>query len=249
MKKFLCLFLLVFACHADALTLKESVDIALAKNPAVVAAWEKVNVAGARRGEAFSNFLPHVSANASGGQNFVEYPVIVLPQQFGGGTLATGPNEAANLTSYSLTVNQTLFTGGKLLVGYNIADISYQAAYQDYLRAANETALNTTASFYDYLKAKKSLDVIKASLDNLNRNLLQTQVFYDSGIGSNVDLLRVKTQVANVEIAKLQAENGLRLTKLAFETLLGQKLKPGEEPSESKLTESPSVELNPDTVL
>ncbi|MDD5594318.1 MAG: TolC family protein, partial [Candidatus Margulisbacteria bacterium] len=42
---------------------------------------------------------------------------------------------------------------------------------------------------------------------------------------------------------------GLRLTKLAFETLLGQKLKPGEEPSESKLTESPSVELNPDTVL
>jgi outer membrane protein len=197
--------------NAAALTLRESLDTALAENPAVVAAWEKVNVSGAKKGQAFSNFLPHVSASASGGQSFVEYPLITLPAQMGGGSFATGPSEAANAVSYSLTVNQTLFTGGKLLVGYSLADISYQVAWQDYLKSANETVLGVTAAFYDYLKARKSLVVINASLDNLQRNLQQTQAFYDVGIGSGVDLLRVKTAAANVKITKLQAENGLRL--------------------------------------
>jgi outer membrane protein len=243
------LLLITLTGNASALTLQQSLDIALANNPAVVSALEKVHVAEARRGEAFSNFLPHVSATASAGKNFIEYPVITLPPQFGGGTLATGPDEAANANSYQLTVNQALFTGGKLLVGQAIADINYQIAWQDYLRSSNETVLNVISSYYDYLKAKKSLEVIEASLDNLNRNLQQTQVFYDSGIGSNVDLLRVKTQVANVKIAQLQARNGLRLARLVFETNLGQKLKRDDDPAEAELASNPSVNLDQNTVL
>jgi outer membrane protein len=235
--------------NASALTLKESLDIALANNPVVVSALEKVHVAEAKRGEAFSNFLPHVSASGSAGKSFVEYSVITLPQQLGGGSFTAGPSEAANATSYQLTVNQTLFTGGKLLVGQSIANISYQIAWQDYLRSLSETVLNVVSSYYDYLKAKKSLEVINGSLDNLNRNLQQTQVFYDAGIGSNVDLLQVKTQVANIKIAELQAQNGLRLAKLVLETNLGQKLKQGDDPAETELTSDASVNLDQDTVL
>lgn len=243
------LFFALLALPAAALTLKDSIGTALNNNPAVIAAWEKVHVAEAKRGEAFSNFLPHVSANASAGKNFIEYPVITLPAQFGGGTISTGPNEAANYNSYSLTVNQALFTGGKLLVGQKIADINYQIAWQDYLRSSNETVLNVVSSYYAYLKAKKSLEVINSSLGNLNRNLEQTQVFYDAGIGSNVDLLRVKTQVANVKITRLQAENGLRLARLAFETNLGRRLKPEEDLAESELTASPQVALSQEAAL
>ena len=244
-------YFLLFTCvgSASALTLQQSLDIALANNSAVVAALDKVHVAEAKRGEAFSNFLPHVSATASAGKNFVEYPLIALPPQMGGGSFATGPDEAANANSYQLTVNQTLFTGGKLLVGQTIADINSQIAWQDYLRSSNETVLNVISSYYDYLKAKKSLEVIDASLDNLNRNLQQTQVFYDSGIGSNVDFLRVRTQVANVKIAELQAQNGLRLARLVFETNLGQKLKQDEVPAEAELTAAPAVNLDQDQVL
>ncbi len=243
------LLIILSALPSAALTLKESVETALNNNPAVVGAWEKVHVAEAKRGEAFSNFLPHVSASGSAGRNFIEYPLITLPPQFGGGTLATGPDEAANYNAYSLTVNQTLFTGGKLLVGQKIAEINYQVAWQDYLRSSNETTLNVVSSYYAYLKAKKSLEVIDTSLGNLNRNLEQTQVFYDAGIGSNVDLLRVKTQVANVKITKLQAENGWRLARLAFETGLGRPLKPEEDLAEAALAASPEVALDQAAVL
>jgi outer membrane protein len=241
--------LFILQGHAAALTLPQSLDIALANNPAVVAALYKVRVAEAKRGEAFSNFLPHVSATASAGKNFIEYPVIILPAQLGGGSFASGPDEAANANSYQLTVNQTLFTGGKLLVGQTIAEINYQIAWQDYLRSLSETGLNVVSSYYDYLKAKKSLEVIDASLDNLNRNLQQTQVFYDAGIGSNIDLWRVKTQVANVKIAQLQARNGLRLARLAFETNLGKKLKQDDAPAEAELVSGPVINLDQDQVL
>ncbi len=240
---------LLCAIPSGALTLRESVGIALDNNPAALAAWEKVHVAEAKRGESFSNFLPHVSASAAAGKNFIEYPLITLPPQFGGGTLATGPDEASNYNTYSLTVNQTLFTGGKLLVGQKIADINYQIAWQDYLRLSNETVLNVVSSYYDYLKAKKSLEVIDLSLANLNRNLEQTQVFYSAGIGSNVDLLRVETQVANIKITRLQAASGLRLARLAFETNLGRKLRPDEEPAETELAGTPEVTLDQEAVL
>ncbi|HVN67557.1 MAG TPA: TolC family protein, partial [Candidatus Sulfotelmatobacter sp.] len=242
-------FLFTLSGHAAALTLPQSLDIALANNPAVVSALEKVHVAEAKRGEAFSNFLPHVSATASAGKNFIEYPMIILPAQLGGGSFSSGPDEAANANSYQLTVNQTLFTGGKLLVGQTIAEINYQVAWQDYLRASNETVLNVISSYYDYLKAKKSLEVIDASLDNLNRNLQQTQIFYDAGIGSNIDFWRVKTEVANVKIAQLQARNGLRLARLVFETNLGKKLEQDDDPAEAELAYNPAINLDRDQVL
>ncbi len=185
----IAIILSALTLSASALTLTESIDIALNKNQQVVQAQEKLNSASSRVWQSASNFLPKISLDASLGQNYTKPISVVLPASMGGGTFSTSPDQAANLTTYSLTLRETLFNGGKDFQGYSIADISYQVAKQDLRRAQNETEANLISSFYDVLKANKSLSLIQDATVNLKRNLEQTQIFYDAGLVSHVDLI------------------------------------------------------------
>jgi len=226
--------LLELTLTASSLTLTESIDIALTKNQLVVQAQEKVNSAYARIGQSVANFLPKISLDASLGQNYTQ-PI--------------SPDQAANLSTYSLTLRETLFNGGKDIQGYSIADITYRAAKEDLRRAQNETELNLISSFYDVLKARKSLGLIDDSMVNLKRNLEQTRIFYNAGIASNLDLLRVKTQVANLEVSRIQTESGLNLARMVFENNLGEKLEPGTELVEEVLIDDRTISLSSEAVL
>lgn len=215
--------LLAAPALARDLSLEESIEIAFDNNPQVIQAAENAAAARAKWGQATGKFLPTLRVDASLGQSYAESPSIELPPSLGGGTFAATPNEAANVTSYSLTLTQPIFSGGRLIQGYSIAYITYQAALEDLQRAQNETALNVTSAYYALMKAEKNLAVVKVSFGNLKRNLEQTQVFYDAGMTSHVALLRVKTQLANLEIVRIKMENAAKLAREAFIASLGTK--------------------------
>jgi outer membrane protein len=226
---FICLVLLAAASLAKDLSLNESIEIALAMNPSVVSARENAQAADARQRQAFAGFLPTVSLNASLGQSYQQPTIIRLPEALGGETFTAGPNEAGNMFSYGATLTQTIFKGGKVIQDYSIANITYRIMLEELRRVKNETALDVTSSYFEVLKAKKNLELIKTSTLNLNRNLQQAEVFFGAGITSSLDLLRIKTELANLEINRIQAENGLKLARLAFENLLGERLYPETE--------------------
>ncbi|HTY13572.1 MAG TPA: TolC family protein, partial [Candidatus Omnitrophota bacterium] len=109
--------------------------------------------------------------------------------------------------------------------------------------------LSVTSSFYGLLKAQKGLEVINSSISNMQRNVDQAQVFYDSGIGSNLDLLRAKTQLANLEISRIQMDNGLSLARLAFENTLGVKLPAGTDIVEPETNDQNSTSYRQDELV
>ncbi len=254
MKQRLLIMLLVWlglsaAALAQDLTLERCLELALANNPQVVAAAENASAVRARWGQATAGFLPNISLSASQGQNYMEPSTIVLPASMGGGTFSTGPNEAGNVTAYSATLTQTLFTGGKVIQGYMIARISYQAALEQLRQAENETALNVTTLYYGVMKAQKSLELIQTSIDNLQRNRDQAEVFYNAGILSNVDLLRVETELANLGVSRIQAENNVKLARLSLESQLGQPLSAAVELKAGPLSPVVTVPLSQEAVL
>ncbi len=227
-----------FAAEID---LQKSIDIALKNNPGVIAAQEKLKAAKAKRGQAGSNMLPKLAINASRGKNFQAPTVITLPPIMGGGQFATGPTEPADLTTYGLTLTQTLFAGGKVLTGMKIAQVAYQAAEQDLIKAKTDASYSVKSAYFDVLKAKKMLAVAEGSIANAKRNLKQTELMFNAGILSNSDVLRTRTMVANLEIMRISAECGLNLSILAYETVLGSKVPDGTEFKEIEVT---AEELN-----
>jgi len=229
----LCLSLLN---PVSALTLKESLDIAMKSNPLIISAREKVNVASARMGQAGSAVLPTVTLSASKGKNYSQPMTMVLPSIFGGGTIQTGPDEASDYTSYSLGVQQALFTGGKILTGMSIAGAVYDSSKEDLKKAQQDVEFNVTSSYFEYLKARKRVEIIGATIKNLERNQAVAQVLYDSGIASISELLRIKTSIANLKVAEIQARSLRDIAKLSFETSVGIKFAGDPALEEEKLS-------------
>lgn len=210
--------IVAMAGNAGALTLKESLDIAMKSNPLIISAKEKLNAASARMGQAGSAVLPTVTLSATKGKNYSQPVTMVVPPI---GTITTGPDEASDYTSYSLGVQQALFTGGKILTGMSIAGAGYDIAKEDLRKAQQDVEYNVTSSYFEYLKSKKRVEIINSSIKNLERNLSIAQVLYDSGLASVSEVLRIKTSIANFKVAEIQARSMSDIARLTFETAVG----------------------------
>lgn len=234
---------------AQELTLKQAIDIALAKNPQITTARENLNAASARMGQAGSAILPQINFSGTLGKTYNQPMLIQLPPILGGGTIATAPDEPADLSMYNFTLSQTLFTGGKILSSMAIAKINYDIMGLYLTKAKNDVSFSALSAFYNVLDAQKSLKIVDESLSNLKRNMKEAQVFSDSGLIAYTDLLRAKTAVANMEITKIQAQAGLSISMLVLETALGQKLPPDTVINDEELPGLDKLSIGADETL
>lgn len=213
MKKFLLFLLVVLSSpsFAGALTLQETVDLALSQNPQVTAAQEKVKAAAARRGQAVAAMLPSLTLSGAYGRYYSQPYFYLLP------------DETATIVSYSLQLNQPLFVSA-LFPGYSIANAGYQAANEEYRRARNETAVSAIIIYYSVLKAQKALEIASASFKNMERYARQVEAFVQSGLATQSDLMLAETQVANLKVAIVSLQSAVQLARASFNSILSRDL-------------------------
>ncbi len=216
--------LLLLSNTAFSLTLNDCIELAYKNSPSLLSAKHNVEVASAKMGQAASSVLPTISLSASKGKNYSQPIMITLPPIFGGGTISTAPDEPSDVTSYSFNVQQSLFTGGKILTAMSIAKSSYDMALLELKKASQEVEYNVIKSYYEYLKLKKSLEITESTIKNLERNLQLTQILFNSGIATETDLLRIKTAIANYSVAKINLKNAMDISFLALESTIGVSL-------------------------
>ncbi|MFA6169531.1 MAG: TolC family protein [Candidatus Margulisiibacteriota bacterium] len=199
--------LLLLASFADALTLNDSIKIALDKNPQVVAAQEKLNAAGSKLGQAKSALFPRLKLEGAFGRNYQESPV--------------PPNEAADLTTYTLSLSQPLFVISlpRLLT---MADATFNGAKEDLRKAQSDVLYNTTNAYYSVLKAQKGFQVIDKTVQSLEKYVRLSKIYYDSGIIGRADVMRVETELLNTKVARIQAQSGLQLAIASLNSLLSE---------------------------
>lgn len=199
--------LLLLTSFVEALTLSDSIKIALDKNPQIVAAQEKLSAAGGQLGQAKSALFPRLKLTGAYGRNYSESPSL--------------PNEAADLTTYTLSLSQPLFVVSlpKLLT---IADANYKSTYENLRKAQSDVVYNTTNAYYGVLKAQKGFQVIDKTVQSLEKYVKLSKIYYDSGIIGRADVMRVETELLNTKVARIQAQSGLQLAIASLNSLLGE---------------------------
>ncbi|OGC21857.1 hypothetical protein A2310_01065 [candidate division WOR-1 bacterium RIFOXYB2_FULL_37_13] len=205
---------------SQVLTLDQSIKIALERNTQVLSAREKLNASGARFNQALGSVLPSISLSSSFGKSYQQPLSLTIPGMTT--PITTSPDEAAEMTTYSFSLRQPVFTGGKLLLGIKITNNSYLAALQDFKKVKNDVIYNVVSGYYEYLKSKKMVEVVNSSMIALKKHLKQVELFYNSGISTQVDLLRTQTELANMRNTQIQVETGLQLASISFNSLLGK---------------------------
>jgi outer membrane protein len=264
------LMLALASAHADTLQLDaaKAVELALANPKVVQLARAKIEDAAAGRAVTFGSFLPQVSASGTytrlgtvneftmyaAKESVMGLPVFDPEGNYIGKTspipVAIGLDTinlklgSANNASISGTVQQTLFTWGKLINAYRIAGLNLDMTVEGVYQAQSQIRVDATSAFYQALLARKTVEVMNTALSQLKGHVAQVQSLYDNGMATKLDLMKATLGLQQMEAQVSQIESGSELAVAALLNTLG--LEPGTPVSfaEDLAPDSMTVELD-----
>jgi len=223
-----------------AMTLRESIATALANNLSVKAAEEKVKLAEAQVNEARGAMMPNISGSGSytyfGKLPEMEFDFSgMLSGMLGGGQgappssgdgLPTGgsvriPVGKEDTYQIGLSLQQPIFTWGKIYNAYKQAKLSLEAEKQGLESIKQRVVFDTTGAFYGVLLTRELVKVTEMAVDQVQAHAKIAQDLVDAGMATNFDLLRAKVQLANVRSQLIRMQNALKLAENGFRNAIG----------------------------
>jgi len=209
---FIFLFLISnFSCLANAsqdeaivLTEKEAIETALKNNYDILSKKEEIKEASARLRQAWSQVFPYISASANY-TRYQDHPFITYQDNRG----------------YSFSVNQILFSGGRVANTIVAAKKALGATQEGSKELENKIVYSTKQSFYTVLLAKEFVRIRKETLGLAEESLSITKERYKNGEAPYYDLLRSEVEVANLKTQLIKAENFLKTSYNFLKVLLG----------------------------
>jgi len=217
--------LFVGVCSAqEELTLDKSVQIAYEKSPVMLKARAEIEAAEGMAGQAVAEFLPHLSLSGSAGKYYAEPMTVQMtiagtPQAFQYGT-----DEQADMTSYSASLTQSIYKGGRMWSSLAMASKGLEAAKEQLRKISQEVKFDVINAYYGVLKAKKLVELSLQSVKMANNHLERVKAFLKVGMSTRADILRVEVQAAQAEMGLTKAKQGLEIAKNHFNNTLGREL-------------------------
>jgi len=201
----------VSGAAADELSLKDCLDSSLANNPAVLASVAQKEAAQWRKKAAYRNFFPTLG---------MDYSYTYLKDETSIDASFVGAGEVSilkhNNFMMGLHVDQPLFSGYKISETYDLAGLGLKEAQAGEQLARLEIVYQTTAAYFDLLRAQRLKEVKDDEVAMLNSHLHDSQSFYDNEKIPLNDLLQSKVHLANARQGAMKAAT---LTQVATSRL------------------------------
>ncbi|MBC8193249.1 MAG: TolC family protein [Candidatus Marinimicrobia bacterium] len=222
MKKFNLILLLPAMLGAQnqmELSIQESVQLALERNPNIRIAEEKINDARQSFYQAIGSALPSVNLQ---GTRIMDEKVQVIQNPFAApGAPATLELDFTMDYQYDVRVTQPLFTGGKIALGTLMASKGATLVKSQYEQERNNLSFNVIQAYLGMLVTKEFLSVAEEGYATALEFYEISKLLYEQGMISKLDLLQAEVQAANLLPQKTQAENGVAMAHAGLKMLLG----------------------------
>lgn len=199
------------------LTLEETVELSYRNNPDLQTALLELEQTQEGLREARAALFPTVSLNSTlQGQNVTEQRGTSFDpttgQTTGGGTF----EELGASFTAQLDVVYNIFSSGQRDASIRAAEEQVRLQELEVERRREELRINTVNEYYDLQTAIESIRINDAFLEEAVRNLRDTSLREEVGVGTRFDVLRAEVQVAN---ARQDLENANRDRQVAQRTL------------------------------
>lgn len=225
MKKILIIILLASSLFAQEkiLTLKESLEIGLQNSKDLKISRSKLNYANSKLSEINSQFLPQFKLLGNYTRLSDNIPPFEVTMPFSPNPIRISEPILNNYT-FKFGFSQPLFTGFKLLSLRSSAELNLNASEQDYSKEGNEAAFNIYSAYWNYYKTDEIKKVIAQTLHQMENHLKDTRNFFENGLISKNDMLKLEVQYSNTKLMLIEAENNLELARIAFNRAIGIEL-------------------------
>lgn len=125
--------------------------------------------------------------------------------------------------NYLLTVGlqQPLFTWGRRINGYLLANHNLKAHREDYKRKKQDVVFNVTRLFYSVLVAREFLKLTEEGFAQMETHAKSAARLYQEGKISRLDLIRANVARENMKPQVLRARNAVELTTDGLKLAIG----------------------------
>lgn len=121
-------------------------------------------------------------------------------------------------------VVQSIYEGGRMASAVRSARVKREAAVQTYQTALLNTFLEVRLAYYFALLAHEQIGVQEASVNLLERELLDNQRRFDAGSVPRFNVLRAEVELANAKPRLIRSRNAWRNGKTRLAHLLGYRV-------------------------
>ena len=147
-----------------------------------------------------------------------------------------------NLTTPHLFVaqvglTQPIYVGGRLVALYNISKLAEQTVSIEADKKHDDVIVAVDEAYWRVVSVSKKKQLAEQYYDLLAHLEEDVKAALTEGLVTQADLLKVTTKRGEAEVKKLQAENGLVLSKMALAQVCGLPLNEPIEVDESELSE------------
>lgn len=207
----------VMPLTASALTIDETVTIALDTNNNIKSKQYTVKAKELASDNAILIFMPSIGVSYDYSYSWQDR------------TKAANTKTDGDLSTLSAYANLNLFNGLSDLFGYQLAKLDRDIAVSDLDAASYQTILDAQLAFINVLKAKSDLEVAESNLKLLEMQKRDAQISADNGLIAKNDLLQTETYLASAQLQKITAQSAVTQAIQSLEKVINRKLASNEE--------------------
>lgn len=190
--------------QTEELTLEEAIQIALENNYQLKQGENNLDLAETEVFSAKADFLPSLNGSFNGnrqsGLTFIQEDLAFEDRQ------TLGMNG-------SLNASMTLFDGFRNIANLRGMEANQLSQEKEFQRLREGIIFNTASSYLNVVLNRELLRITESSLDASQSQLEQIEAQVEVGSLPTVDLYNQEAQVANDELAVIQAENALAFSR------------------------------------
>ena len=193
------------------LTLKQSVEIAIANNATVKSAEFQKDVAGINLNQAKGNLIPQVNGTINHNLNSGRS---IDPANNG------YINSSLTTANYNLSTNVTIFNGFYLLNTLKSSKYAYEASKMDWQQSKDKLMLDVILAYLQMLSNTDLLEQARRQADVTSQQVARLETMNKEGAIKPSDLSDLRGQYASDQLAYVNAQNALDQARYSLAQLM-----------------------------
>lgn len=222
MNKIFSLLLLAAAsvtAQTKRLSLDDAIQTGLQNSKVMQASELQVDYAEAQAAYARTNRLPSVSLAGSYTRlSPIDAATVTFP---GSTTPVTISPALLNNYQFRVTAQQPLFTGLRVENTVAAGNYTANAAKSSNEQTRKDLVFNVRQSYWTLYKAQQVLKQVDENIELVKAHLRDAKNLMERGLLTSTDVMRIEVQLANAELAQVDARNQVRLATIALNNTLG----------------------------
>jgi outer membrane protein len=207
----------------ELLNLDRCIEIALKKNPSLVAAKGTVNVNESRVGESKSYYYPQI--NWTSGYSRISP---VSGRSFTGsqgGTIGTtadvSSTGAFDQYTSSATLSQNIYDFGRTSTQVQISKLNFDSSRSDLENVTEQVIFTVKQAYYGVVQAKYNRIVAEDTVKQTQQHLEQAKGFYSVGTKPKFDVIKAEVDLSNAKLNLIRAGNAFNVAVANLNNAMG----------------------------